>query len=117
MEEFASRSRPARVALCITCLGDVFFPEVGIATVRLLRRLGLQVEFPLEQTCCGQPAFNAGFHQPARGVAQRNLAIFAADYIVVPSGSCTAMFRHFYPDLCPRPGTWRASGIPGAPDV
>jgi L-lactate dehydrogenase complex protein LldE len=81
-------------------LGDIFFPEVGIATVRLLRRLGVQVDFPEAQTCCGQPAFNAGFRQQARLVAQRNLSIFADyAYVVVPSGSCTAMFRHFYPDL------------------
>jgi L-lactate dehydrogenase complex protein LldE len=100
MEESAGHLPPERVALCITCLGDVFSPEVGIATVRLLRRLGVRVAFPEGQTCCGQPAFNAGFRQQARLVAQRNLRIFAAyDYVVVPSGSCTAMFRHFYPDL------------------
>jgi L-lactate dehydrogenase complex protein LldE len=100
MEEVSSRPRPTRVALYITCLGDALFPAVGIATVRLLRRLGLQVDFPLEQTCCGQPAFNAGFRHQARLVAQRNLRIFADyDYVVVPSGSCTAMFRHFYPEL------------------
>lgn len=92
--------RPSRVALFVTCLGDVFYPEVGEATVRLLRRLGLAVDFPLAQTCCGQPAFNAGFHSQARLVAQRHLALFAAyDYVVVPSGSCTAMLRIFYPEL------------------
>jgi L-lactate dehydrogenase complex protein LldE len=100
MHESVARPRPARVALCITCLGEVFFPEVGVATVRVLRRLGLQVDFPSGQTCCGQPAFNAGFQQQARRVAQRYLAIFAEyDYVVVPSGSCTAMLRHFYPLL------------------
>lgn len=97
MTEPAAQQRPLRVALFITCLGDVFYPEVGEATVRLLRRLGVSVDFPLAQTCCGQPAFNAGFHTQARSVAQRNLAIFAdAEYIVVPSGSCAAMMRVFY---------------------
>jgi L-lactate dehydrogenase complex protein LldE len=100
MVELAGQARPSRLALCVTCLGDVFYPEVGEATVRLLRRLGLTVEFPLAQTCCGQPAFNAGFQQQARAVAQRNLAIFADyAYVVVPSGSCAAMFRHVYPEL------------------
>ena len=100
MTEPAGQQRPLRVALFVTCLGDVFYPEVGEATVRLLRRLGVSVDFPLAQTCCGQPAFNAGFHAQARRVAQRNLAIFAdAEYIVVPSGSCTAMMRVFYREL------------------
>jgi L-lactate dehydrogenase complex protein LldE len=89
-----------RVALFVTCLGDIFYPEVGEATVRVLRRLGLDVDFPLAQTCCGQPAFNAGFRPQAKAVAQRNLSILAPyDYIVVPSGSCTAMFRVFYAEL------------------
>jgi L-lactate dehydrogenase complex protein LldE len=100
MAEYTDRPLPSRVALCITCLGDVFYPAAGEATVRILRRLGLRVEFPPDQTCCGQPAFNAGFRQHARTVARRNLVIFADyEYVVVPSGSCTAMFRQFYPEL------------------
>jgi L-lactate dehydrogenase complex protein LldE len=89
-----------RVALCVTCLADVFCPEVGEATVSLLRRLGFVVDFPEGQTCCGQPAFNAGFQREAWAVARRNLTLFADyAYVVVPSGSCTAMFRVFYPEL------------------
>jgi L-lactate dehydrogenase complex protein LldE len=100
MTERTGQSRPSRVALFVTCLGDVFYPEAGEATVRLLHRLGLPVDFPLGQTCCGQPAFNAGFHHLARLVARRNLALLAHyDYVVVPSGSCTAMIRVFYPEL------------------
>jgi L-lactate dehydrogenase complex protein LldE len=100
MTRLAERPRPSRVALFVTCLGDVFYPEVGEATVRLLHRLGIAVDFPLGQTCCGQPAFNAGFRQLARDVARRNLALFAkAEYVVIPSGSCTAMWRVFYPEL------------------
>ena len=100
MVERPGHTPPSRVALYITCLGDALYPEAGEATVRILRRLGLTVEFPLAQTCCGQPAFNAGFRQYARAVARRNLAIFSDyEYVVVPSGSCTAMFRQFYPEL------------------
>ena len=100
MTKLAGRPRPSRVALFVTCLGDVFYPEAGEATVRLLHRLGIAVDFPLGQTCCGQPAFNAGFHQHAKDVAKRNLILFAdAEYIIVPSGSCASMWRVFYPEL------------------
>src|SRR2546428_5644132 len=100
MTKLAGPPRPSRVALFVTCLGDVFYPEAGEATVRLLHRLGIAVDFPLGQTCCGQPAFNAGFRQPAKDVARRNLALFAdVEYIIVPSGSCAAMWRVFYPEL------------------
>ena len=88
MAETASQTRPLRVALFVTCLGEVFYLEAGVATVRLLRRLGIEVDFPLAQTCCGQPAFNTGFQEQARAVAQRNLAIFDGyDYVVTPSGA------------------------------
>ena len=100
MTEPTGRQRPKRVALFVTCLGDAFYPQVGEATVRLLHRLGIAVDFPLGQTCCAQPAFNAGFHDQARQVAQRNLLLFADyEYVIVPSGSCTAMIRLFYDDL------------------
>jgi len=100
MTEPTGRRRPKRVALFVTCLGDAFYPQVGEATVRLLNRLGMTVDFPLGQTCCAQPAFNAGFHDQARQVAERNLQLFADyDYVIVPSGSCTAMIRLFYADL------------------
>lgn len=100
MTEPTGRQRPKRVALFVTCLGDAFYPQVGEATVRLLHRLGMAVDFPLGQTCCAQPAFNAGFHDQARQVAARNLELFAEhEYVVVPSGSCTAMIRLFYADL------------------
>ena len=61
-----------KVSLMITCLGDALFPEVGVATVKLLRRLGIEVDFPLAQTCCGQPHFNSGFHQDARALARQS---------------------------------------------
>jgi L-lactate dehydrogenase complex protein LldE len=94
------RTSSMRVALFVTCLGDVFYPHAAEATVRVLRRLGIDIDFPLAQTCCGQPAFNAGFCAQARLVARRNLTIFASyDYVVVPSGSCTSMLRIFYQNI------------------
>jgi L-lactate dehydrogenase complex protein LldE len=94
---------PRRVALFVTCMVDMIYPEVGLATVDLLERHGVEVIFPVEQTCCGQPAFNAGFRDEARVLARRFLDIFEpllrngqVDAIVAPSGSCTAMTSHFY---------------------
>ena len=92
MTRLAERPRPARVALFVTCLGDVFYPEVGEATVRLLHRLGIAVDFP-GQTCCGQPAFNAGFGS-RQNVARRNLSLFAdAEYITSPLAVCGYVAR------------------------
>jgi L-lactate dehydrogenase complex protein LldE len=84
----------------ITCLGDMFFPEVGVAMVRLLRRLGVDVEFPPGQTCCGLPLSNSGYHADARAVAERTVGLFAgAEHVVVPSGSCAWMVKAEYPGL------------------
>jgi L-lactate dehydrogenase complex protein LldE len=91
---------PARAALLITCLADVFYPEVGERIVRLLRRLGVEVDFPDGQTCCGLPLFNSGYHREAAEVARRTVAIFRdAEQVVVPSGSCAWMIKHEYPGL------------------
>ena len=89
-----------RVALFATCLGDAFFAEACADTVRLLRHLGVEVDFPQAQTCCGQPAFNAGHAEDARRMARHTLEVFAdAEYVVLPSGSCAGMLRHNYPGL------------------
>ena len=89
-----------KVSLFITCLVDQFCPEVGVNVVGVLRRLGVEVDFPMEQTCCGQPAFNSGFRNEARGLAERFIEIFEeSEYVVAPSGSCTGMVRVFFPDL------------------
>jgi L-lactate dehydrogenase complex protein LldE len=89
-----------RVQLFGTCLVDSFFPNVGEATVRLLRHFGVEVEFPPGQTCCGQPAFNAGYLDEAKGAAEHFLSVFGgSDPIVTPSGSCAAMVKHHYPEL------------------
>ncbi len=89
-----------RVSLFVPCLIDQFFPQVGISTVRLLRMLGVDVTYPEAQTCCGQPAFNAGYQEEATKLAERFIEIFStADYIVTPSGSCGSMVRVFYSSL------------------
>ena len=71
-----------RVSLMVTCLGDALFPEVGVATVRLLRRLGVEVDFPPAQTCCGQPHFNSGFRDAARDLARHTIEAFDSDRLV-----------------------------------
>jgi len=89
-----------RVGLFIPCFVDQLFPKVGVAIVTVLRRLKIDVDYPAAQTCCGQPAFNTGYWDEARQLAQRYREIFAGyDAVVCPSGSCTAMVRNFYPEL------------------
>jgi len=79
---------------------DSFFPEVGDAAVRLLEHFGVEVVYPRGQTCCGQPAFNAGYRAEARAAAEHFLSLFTgSDPIVTPSGSCAAMVKHHYPEL------------------
>jgi L-lactate dehydrogenase complex protein LldE len=89
------------VQLFVTCLVDAFFPQVGVATVTVLERLGETVEFPADQTCCGQPAFNAGHRDEARKMARHTVEVLDATSgpIVVPSGSCAEMLVHHIPAL------------------
>jgi L-lactate dehydrogenase complex protein LldE len=84
-----------------TCLVNEIDPDVGLAAVRVLERIGCGVDVPSAQTCCGQPAFNAGFHDEARTVARHTIAILDATDgpIVIPSGSCADMLIHQYPRL------------------
>ncbi len=89
-----------RASLMVTCLGDALFPRVGVATVRVLEALGVRVDFPAGQTCCGQPAFNAGYQESARRSARAFLHAFAgSEHVVSISGSCAAMVREQYPRL------------------
>jgi L-lactate dehydrogenase complex protein LldE len=98
---------PIKASLMITCLGDALFPDVGVATVKLLRRLGVEVDFPQAQTCCGQPHFNSGFHDQARDLARHTIQAFAGDRLVVtPSGSCAAMVKLEYPHLFDHEMVW-----------
>jgi len=92
-------SSPApRVSLFITCFNDTLFPQTGRATVTLLERLGVRVDFPLEQTCCGQMHFNTGYARQMVPLARRFARAFAdSELIVSPSASCVAMVRCHYP--------------------
>ncbi|GFK92869.1 Lactate utilization protein A [Fundidesulfovibrio magnetotacticus] len=97
-----NRPSPAgKVLLFGTCLADAVFPDAGMASIRLLENCGFQVAYPLEQGCCGQPAYNSGFPDEARAVALAQVKAFAGSDapVVVPSGSCAGMLRHHYPAL------------------
>jgi L-lactate dehydrogenase complex protein LldE len=94
--------RRLSAALLVTCLADVFAPEIGVSTVRLLRRLGVRVSFPAGQTCCGLPFFNSGYRAEAARLARRTVELFRdAEHVVVPSGSCAWMVTREYPGLMP----------------
>lgn len=89
-----------KVSLFVQCLVDSMFPEVGDAMVEVFNRLGVPMEYPEKQTCCGQPAFNSGYTREAKVAAQRFIDIFTdSEKIVCPSGSCVHMVRHHYPQL------------------
>ena len=95
-----SQAAPVKASLFVTCIIDQLYPEVGEAVVRVLRRLGVELDFPAGQTCCGQPAFNSGYWSDAKPLARRTLRTFDSDrYVVVPSGSCASMVRVFYHEL------------------
>jgi len=105
------------VQLFVTCLTDSFFPRTGEAVVNILYRLGLAVEFPPAQTCCGQPQFNAGLRREARAVAEHTIKVFenTTGDIVTPSGSCAHHFRHNYLELFEGDSFWypRAQSLAG----
>lgn len=93
-------AKPQTVYYFGTCLMDMFYPEAGLAGIKLIQREGVRVIFPRKQTCCGQPAYNSGFPKAAQKVALKQIQLFAKDYpIVVPSGSCAGMMKHHYPLL------------------
>ena len=93
-------TRPQKVYYFGTCLIDLCFPQAGMAGIELIQREGIEVVFPQQQSCCGQPAYNAGFPEETKKVARQQLKAFPNDYpIVVPSGSCGGMLKHHYPKL------------------
>ena len=95
-----SQEMGPRADLFVTCIVDQLFPEVGVSAVRVLRRLGVEVGFPEGQTCCGQALYNSGYVREAREMAVKTLGEFRdSEYVVVPSGSCSAMMKVFYLDL------------------
>ena len=108
-----------RVALFIACFNDLLYPEVGQATVRLLTRLGCQVEFPEAQTCCGQMHFNTGYRDECVSLARNFAAAFKGyDAVVTPSPSCASMVRHFYPTVAEHGRENGAeAGLPAALDA
>jgi L-lactate dehydrogenase complex protein LldE len=94
-----------RVALQVTCINDAMFPEAGKAVVTLLRRLGVEVDFPLQQTCCGQPMVNTGYLDEAVPVLRNFVDAFGGyDAVVTPSGSCAGSVRHQHAILARRSG-------------
>jgi L-lactate dehydrogenase complex protein LldE len=96
-----------KLSLMITCLGDVIRPQAGKAVVRILRRLGHQIEFPAAQTCCGQPMFNSGYSDLSREQAKHTIRVFEGDQpVVVPSGSCAAMVKVEYPHILEHEDEW-----------
>ena len=97
-----------QVQLFITCLTDSFFPKTGEAIVDIFRHIGIDVDFARDQTCCGQPQFNAGLRKDARAIAEHTINVFenTSGDIVTPSGSCTHMFRYNYPELFEGDPVW-----------
>jgi len=105
MESKANPDPSNKVYFFGTCLVDAVYPDAGMASIRLIQSQGIEVLFPQDQGCCGQPAYNSGFVKEARAVARKQIRTFSEDYpIVVPSGSCAGMMKHHYPVLfagCP----------------
>lgn len=102
----ASHTEPRNVAFFVTCLVDLFRPSVARASIQLLEAAGCEVSVPLNQTCCGQPAYNAGDYEATAPVARAVIQAFeGADYVVAPSGSCAGMIQQHYPGLLE--GEWR----------
>ncbi|MFA9440433.1 (Fe-S)-binding protein [Uliginosibacterium sp. sgz301328] len=96
-----------RVGLFATCLMNLFRPNIGFASVKLLEDAGCLVEVPSRQTCCGQPGYNSGDFDAARALARQVIETFEHyDYIVGPSGSCMATIRHDYPQLFKDEPAW-----------
>ena len=89
-----------KIGLFVPCYVDALYPEVGVSTYRLLKSLGIEVEYPERQTCCGQPMGNAGFERMAVPLAKKFDELFRGyDYVVAPSASCAAYVRVFHPNL------------------
>lgn len=99
---------PKNIQLFVTCIIDTLYPEVGEAVVNILQKAGRDVEFPNGQTCCGQPAFNAGMRSEAKVMAEHTIEVFenCPGDIVIPSGSCTSMVKYGYQELFADDPNW-----------
>jgi L-lactate dehydrogenase complex protein LldE len=98
----STENRPSaqKIYFFATCLVDLYYPRVGLAAIELLQREGLEIVYPADQGCCGQPAFNSGFRGEALAVARKQLALFRQQLpVVVPSASCAGMIRNHWPEL------------------
>lgn len=103
-----------KVSLFIPCTVDLFRPEIGEATYHILKRIGVDVHYHREQTCCGQPAITAGFQEQAKKIARHFLEVFGNDeYIISPAGSCVCTVKHHYPEILKDEPDWlrRAEAI------
>ena len=97
-----------RIGLFVTCLVDLFRPNIGFAAVKLLQQAGYKINVPRAQTCCGQPAYNSGDKENARAIAKQVIDTFRDyDYVLAPSGSCTGMIREHYPRLFEDDPIWK----------
>ena len=102
-----AEGKKPKVALFVTCLVDMFRPTIGFATVKLLEDAGYEVVAPRNQTCCGQPAYNSGDRETAKGIARRTIETFEGhDYVVGPSGSCMATIKKDYPAMFEDDAEW-----------
>ena len=98
-----------KVTLFLPCLADLYYPDIGRATIKVLGRAGLSVDYPQAQTCCGQWAFNMGRHEAARRMAEHFIRVFeSAPVVVAPSGSCVLTVRKHYPELFKDDPVWKA---------
>ena len=94
-----------KIGLFIPCYINAVYPEVGVASYKLLKSLGLDVDYPLDQTCCGQPMANAGFEHESAGLALRMEELFRSyDYVVGPSASCVAFVKENHPGILEKAG-------------
>ena len=101
-----------KITLFVQCLVDSLYPEVGEAILTLFKRLDIQVDCPLDQTCCGQPAFNSGYWKAARIAAKKFIRTFqGSEWIVCPSGSCVSMVKHHYLDLFKDDPIWTQQAL------
>jgi len=99
-----------KASLFIPCIVDLFLPEIGEATLQVLRRLGVDPQYHEAQTCCGQPAMNAGYREQAKKAAKHFIDVFGDDDVIVsPSGSCVCMVKHHYPQLLRDEPVWSVS--------
>ena len=111
-EPSPASGRKPHVGLFVTCLIDLFRPNIGFASIALLEQTGCDVIVPTEQVCCGQPAYNSGDTSEARAMARQVIAAFENyDYLVAPSGSCIGMIKHHYPGLFPTDAIWHGRAL------